>query len=154
MVGLVQLLELYVTASLQLQHSCCFPTLTWSVVQEMRQKVANLGDQWKWQEEKSIYARIEAPSKVEDRLVRDGTYRPAVSEAFTQRNRARIDTNPLAEGDKIQDLFNEEGESIIPLAWEVQMEDPLVLRLKLGRGWGRESRMGGEGKQGISSRRI
>ena len=54
-----------------------------------------------------IYAEIEVPSKVKDRLVRDGTFRPAVSEAFAQRNRARMDTNLLAEGDKIEDLFNE-----------------------------------------------
>ena len=76
--------------------------------------------------------------KVKDRLVRDGTYRPAVSKAFARRNRARMDTNHLAEGDKIEDLFNEEGESIIPLAGKVQMEVPLVWRQRCGRGVGEE----------------
>ena len=73
-VGLGQLLELYVKASLQSQHSHRFPTQTWSVIEEMRQKVANLWDKWKWEEENLIYAGIEVPSEVKDRLVKDGTY--------------------------------------------------------------------------------
>ena len=73
-----------------------------------------------------------------------------MSEAFARRNKARMDTNLLAEGDKIKDLFNHEGESIIPLAGEVQMEAPLVWRNRRGR----ESRMGKEGQQGISKRMI
>ena len=78
------------------------------------------------------------------RLVKDGTYRPAVSEAFARRNKARMDTNLLAEGDKIKDLFNHEGESIIPLAGEVQMEAPLVWRNRRGRGAG-EGEQDGKG---------
>ena len=47
-----------------------------------------------------------------------------------------MDANLLAEGDKIEDLFNEEEESIIPLAGEVQMEVPLVWKQRRGRGSG------------------
>ena len=135
-VGLGQLLELYVKASLQSQHSRRFPTQTWSVIEEMRQEVADLGEEWKWGEKNLIYTGIEAPSKVKDRLVKDGTYRPAVSEACARENRVRRDTNLVAEGGRIKDLFNEEGESILPLAGEVQMEVPLVWRLRRGRGRG------------------
>ena len=43
-VGLAQLLELYVEASLQAQHSTRFPTQAWSIVIEMREKVAILSN--------------------------------------------------------------------------------------------------------------
>ena len=129
-VGLAQLLELYVVASVQSQHSRRFPTQTWSVVAEMREKVRALGVKWKWEEEELKYAGIEAPVKVKDRLVKDGLYRPSVSEASTRGSRVRRETNLVAEGGSISDLFDEEGESVIPLAGEVQMEVPLVWRLR------------------------
>ena len=55
-----------------------------------------------------------------------------------------MDPNLLAKGDKIKDLFNEEGESIIPLAGEVQMEVPLVWSQRCGRGVG-EGELDGRG---------
>ena len=88
---------------------------------------------------------IEVPSKVKDRLVRYGTYRLAVSEAFALgAKRFGRDNNLVAEGGKIKDLFNHEGESIIPLAGEVQMEAPLVWRNRRGRGAG-EGEQDGKG---------
>ena len=103
----------------------------------MRQKVADLGDKWKWEEENLIYAGIEAPSKVKDRLVKDGTYRPTVSEACARGNRVRRDINLVAEGGRIKDLFNEEGESIVPLAGEVQMGSSIGVEAQAWEGGGR-----------------
>ena len=58
-----------------------------------------------------------------------------MSEAFALgAKRFGRDTNLVAEGGKIKDLFNEKGESINPLAGEVQMEVPLVWRQRRGRG--------------------
>ena len=145
-VGLAQLLEIYVEASLQSQHCRCFPTQTWSVILEMRQKLDRLGNRWEWEEDKLRFAQIEAPVKIKDRLVVDGIYRPAVSEACARGNRVRRNTNLVPEGGKIKDLFNEEGESIKPLAGEVLMEVPLVWRLQRGKGAPAEDRNGRGGE--------
>ena len=131
-VGLAQLLEIYVVASLQSQHSRRFPTQTWTVISEMREKVRALGERWEWEEEELKYAGIEAPKTVLDRLVRNGLYRPAVSKASALQNRLRRETNMVTK-EQIKDLFGEENEAVRRLAGEVQMEVPLVWRLRRGR---------------------
>jgi hypothetical protein len=133
-VGLAQLLELYTLASLEAQHSRRFPTQAWSVVMEMRDKVEVLGERWEWGQEELQYAGIEPPAVVKERLVEEGTYKPKVSEACARGNRVRKDTALLKEGEKVKDLFNEEGESVMPLAGEVAMSVPLVWRARRGRG--------------------
>jgi hypothetical protein len=133
-VGLAQLLELYTVASLQAQHSRRFPTQAWSVVMQMREKVAALGERWEWGQEELQYAGIEPPAVVKERLVKEGIYKPKVSEACARGNRVRKDTELLKEGEKVKDLFDEEGESVMPLAGEVAMSVPLVWRARRGRG--------------------
>ena len=131
-VGLAQTLELYTTASLQSQHYKRFPTQAWAVVMKMREEVRALGQNWVWEEKDLKYAGIEAPSKVKERLVTEGRYRPKVSEAQARGSRVRRDTNLLDEGQKVADLFDEDGESVVPLAGEVCMEVPLIWRLRRG----------------------
>jgi hypothetical protein len=133
-VGLAQLLELYTVASLQSQHSRRFPTQAWAVISEMRDKVARLGDKWVWGEEDLRYAGIEAPAVVVKRLKEEGKYRPKVSQACAKGSRVRQDTTLVKEGGRIKDLFDEEGESVVPLAGEALMEVPLVWRARRGQG--------------------
>ena len=120
------------TASLQSQHYKRFPTQAWAVVMKMREEVRALSLNWVWGEEKLRYAGIEAPSKVKERLVTEGRYRPKVKEAQARGSRVRRDTNLLGVGQKILDLFDEDGESVVPLAGDVCMEVPLVWRLRKG----------------------
>ena len=133
-VGLAQLLELYTEASLQSQHSRRFPTQAWAVNSEMKAKVAALGERWEWGEEDLRYAGIEAPVKVKDRLVEEGKYRPAVTEASARASRVRRDTDLVKDSRNIKDLFDEEGESVVPLAGESVMEVPLAWRARRGQG--------------------
>ena len=125
LLGLAQLLELYVVSSLQAQHSKRFPTQTWSVVSDMRRKVEALGKGWRWEEEELRYSGTEAPADIVERIVKEGVYRPAVSRACVRGNRLRKEANLLEEGKTIKDLFNEEGLDVKPLAGEVCLEVPL-----------------------------
>jgi hypothetical protein len=134
-IGLAQLLELYTVASLQSQHSYRFPTQAWSVIKEMRAKVAALGERWSWGEEELRFAATEAPAAVKERLVQEGRYRPVVSLSCARKSRVRGETDILKDGQKMKDLFDEDGESVVPLAGEVSMEVPLLWRARrLGRG--------------------
>ena len=81
-VGLSQLLEKYIHASLQSQHSRRFPTQAWKVVSQIREEVTALEEKWSWGKEELKYAGIEAPEKVKDRLLSEGLYKPAVSLAM------------------------------------------------------------------------
>jgi hypothetical protein len=133
LVGLVQMLEKYTEASIQSQHSKRFPTQTWSTITEMREKVRALGRKWEWGEEPLKFAGIEAPVKVKERLEREGVYRPKVTEAQVRGSKVRAETNLVTEGSSIKELFDDEGESVIPLAGQASMEVPLAWRARRGQ---------------------
>ena len=102
----------------------------------MREEVKALGEKWSWGDEELRYAGIESPLKVKERLVSEGRYRPAVSQACVRGNRVRKDTDLLKDGRTIKDLFDEEGESVVSLAGDVLMEVPLMWRARRARGQG------------------
>ena len=54
------------------------------------------------------------------------------------------DTNLLGEGQKISDLFDEDGESVVPLAGDVCMEVPLGPGLEAEE---KSARCGGPGER-------
>ena len=144
LVGLTQLLEKYTEASIQAQHSKRFPTQTWSTITEMREEVRTLGRKWEWGEESLKFAGIEAPVKVKERLETEGVYRPKVTEAQVRGSKVREDTNLVKEGSSIKELFNDEEESVIPLAGQSSMEVPLAWRARRGQGLEEEE---GRGEQ-------
>ena len=145
LVGLVQLLEKYTVASIQAQHSKRFPTQTWATITEMREEVRALERKWEWGEEPLKFAGIEAPLKVKERLEREGVYRPKVTEAHARGSKVRVQTNLVKPGSSIKDLFDDEGESVIPLAGQAIMEVPLAWRARRGQGLEDEEGRGGGG---------
>ena len=145
LVGLAQLLEKYTVASVQSQHSKRFPTQTWSTIVEMREEVRAQARRWEWGEEPLVFAGIEAPVLVKERLVEKGVYQPKVTEAQARGSKVRQEANLLREGKRIKDLFNEEGESVVHLAGEASMEVPLAWRARRGQGVGEEDGRGGGG---------
>ena len=130
--GMGQLVEHYVKASVEAQHTYRFPTQAWSVVLEMREKVGALGEEWCWGEEELEFTGLEAPAKVKQRLLEEGKYVPLVKKGSVEgANRRGADLKEmglLEEGGCIDDLFNEEGDSTVPLAGEAVMEVPLEWR--------------------------
>ena len=132
-VGLAQLLELYVEASLQAQHSTRFPTQAWSIVIEMREKVAILSNNWSWGKDNLVYSGLEIPVQVMERLLETGVYKPMVSIQCVRRSKNLQETNLLLEGMLIKDLFEDDSE-VAALAGEVITEVPLTWRPRRGRG--------------------
>ena len=141
-VGLAQLLELYCTASLQSQHYKRFPTQAWKVVIAMREEVSRLKDKWTWCEEDLVYTGCEAPAKVVELLVKEGRYRPKVSLPQARGNRVR-----QALGEKVQDIFNDDGEAVRALAGDACMEVPLEWRARRGL---YTSALGEDGRSGAT----
>ena len=136
--GMGQLVEYYVRASVEAQHTYRFPTQAWSVVLEMREKVEALGEEWRWGEEELEFTGLEAPAKVKQRLLEEGTYVPMVKkgsvEAANRRGADLKEMGLLEEGGCVDDLYSEEGDSTVPLAGEAVMEVPLDWRRARRRG--------------------
>ena len=130
--GVFQLLEHYVEASVQGQHSYRFPTQAWSVMLAEKEKVGALGKKWLWGEDKLKFTGLEAPAKVKEKLVEEGKFVPVVPKGSAQASRhqrvgERVNLQEaglLEEGGCISDLYNEEGESVKPLAGEAILEVP------------------------------
>jgi hypothetical protein len=72
----------------------------------------------------------EAPSTVKARLVEEGRYQPALKLKTLQRSRGLKESGLLQDGQRIKDLFDDEGEAIKPLAGEVVREVPLQWRAR------------------------
>ena len=144
--GLAQVLELYCKASLQAQHNFRFLSQAWAVVKNMRERLESLAQEWKWSTEELEFAGTEAPAAIVQRIKETGMYRPVVPLKCVQRSTILKETGLLSGGQKkIKDLFDEEGESVIPLAGEAMMEVPRLWRARRG---GRGLYVGGDGAGG------
>jgi hypothetical protein len=136
--GLAQLLEVYCEASLQAQHSYRFPTQAWGVVIKMKVELESLAKEWKFKDKPLKFVDVEAPSVTKQRLINQGTFRPALELRNVQRRQSELrDMGVLKEGQRVQDLFaddGEDGERTLALAGEVSMEVPLVWRARRSAG--------------------
>lgn len=116
---------------MQSQHSTHFPTQAWDSILKNRKKVEELANVWTWGVEDLKYTSVEAPVRVKERLVQEAVYRPVLSLASVRNKGTQLrNMGVLEEGQKIQELFGEDGEMIVSLCGEVQMEVPLVWRAR------------------------
>ncbi len=136
-------------ASLQLQHSTHFPTQAWDSIITNKGKVEKLARKWTWGEEELKYTGMEAPSKVKERLEQEGLYRPVLKlGTVLRKGEALRDMGVLKEGQKVKELFGDDGEMIVPLSGKVLMEVPLVWRARR-RGSGLFT-LGDDGRSGAT----
>ena len=122
-IGLIQLLEIYASTSLEGQHSKHFPTQVWSKIKKSQEELKKLGEKWQWGETEMIYSAIEAPTKIIKRLRDEGRFEPKLKQKNLVRQQQMMrDSGLLEEEQKLKDLFNDDNEQIIPLAGEIIME--------------------------------
>ena len=77
-IGVVQLLEIYASTSLEAQQSTHFPTQVWTSINDAQKKLRDLAEKWTWSKESLKFSMIEAPSVIIDRLVDESIYRPKI----------------------------------------------------------------------------
>jgi hypothetical protein len=132
--------------SLEGQYAKHFPTQVWESINMNKQELEMLSNSWIWgskvrteKNPKSIqivqdlkYIDIEAPDKILDRLITEGTYRPKLLYKNVMRRGQELkEAGLLEEGEKVSSLF--EGEEMVrALAGEIPMEVPLPGRPRRG----------------------
>ena len=91
----------------------------------MRERLESLAQEWKLSTEELEFAGTEALAAIVQRIKETGMYRPVVPLKCVQRSTILKETGLLSGGQKkIKDLFDEEGESVIPLAEETLIDVP------------------------------
>ena len=121
LIGVMELLEMYVSTSLIAQSAQSFPSQVWTQILETQKQLKKMEDKWIWSEEDLKLGSLEAPRKIIDRLVNEGIFRPKIRRTDVRSYRALEEANLIEDGQKIDDLFLD-GEAINPLAGETVMQ--------------------------------
>ena len=123
LIGIMQILDSYTKVSLCSQSSKFFPSQVFNVMLETKSKLMSLSDKWEWEDNDIRKANTEAPKKIVNRLIEESLYRPKIFRSNIRSYRSLEEAGLIAEDEKIDDLFDINGESIIPLAGEIMMEE-------------------------------
>ena len=138
-IGVVQLLEIYASTSLEAQQSTHFPTQVWTSINDAQKKLRDLAEKWTWSKESLKFSMIEAPSVIIDRLVDESIYRPKILQKNILRKGQELrNAGLLTENQKVKDLFGDDNETVIALAGEqliipITREDINVIEGKLSK---------------------
>jgi hypothetical protein len=120
-IGIMQILEQYCKTSLTGQSSSMFPSQVFGCIIESQEVLQSLSQKWRWEEKDLKFSCLEAPTKIIQRLLEEGVYRPKVKRENVRNYKDLIEAGLLQEGEKIDDLF-EDDEPVQPLAGESPME--------------------------------
>lgn len=116
LIGIMQIQEGYAAVSLVAQSSQFFPSQVWTEIQEAQEDLRKLIENWKWDEVGLRMSCTEAPKAIIRRLVEEGMYCPLVPRCNLRNYRQLEEAGLIGEGHKIDDLFLENGDPIVPLA--------------------------------------
>ena len=136
--GVLQLLEIYASVSLDAQHMKYFPTQVWTSIKRAQEKVKSQSETWVWSEDRLKFSVMEAPKTIVERLVMESRYEPKLLEKNVRRKGKELrESGLLEEGAKIDSLFVDE-EQVKILAGEaymneISMEDVEVVVTKLSK---------------------
>ena len=121
--GVMQLLELYASTSLEAQHAKHFPTQVWAQIKKVEKELDALSKKWEWSQEEMQYSVLEAPATIVKRLIEEGKYEPKLKMKNLIRKQQELkDAGLLSEEETLKDLFREDVQ-VIPLSGEVITEE-------------------------------
>ena len=130
LVGLGQIFELYCEVSLEGQFSNHLPSQVWNRVNQNRELVRELSENWMWGEKDLKFVEIEAPRKIIDRLQKEGIYRPNIFlKNVMRKGRELKEAGLLDEGNSVSSLF-EDNVMVKALAGEISVEVPAARRTR------------------------
>ena len=121
--GILQLLELYATVSLDAQHCKYFPSQVWSSIKNAQSQLEALSQEWKWGEERLKFSVMDSPKVIVETLVSESRYEPKLLQNNVVRKGHELrEAGILGEEDKVSCLF-EDDEQVCALAGEVYMKE-------------------------------
>ena len=122
-IGMMQLLEIYASVSLEAQHSFHFPVQVWHKITSAKDVLSKLSDNWSWCETPLKIGGIGSPRFIIETLKHKGTFTPYVPEGSVRKN-----TNPQyieelvsCAADEVN-LFDEETQLVLEFAGSLSIE--------------------------------
>ena len=115
-IGLVQLLEVYSSCSLATQHSFWFPTQVWKAVNDAKEVIKKLSEEWVWETKELYLAGIGSPTKHIENL-KKGIFKPFVPITSVRRSSLK----DRLEIGRSSSLFDEEEQMVADFAGEINL---------------------------------
>ena len=84
-IGIMQLLEIYASVSLEAQYSFHFPVQVWSKICSAKEELTKLSENWSWNQAPLKIGGIGSPRFIVDTLSSRGTYTPYVPEGSVRK---------------------------------------------------------------------
>ena len=121
-IGMMQLLEIYSSVSLEAQHSFHFPVQVWSKITTAKEELSKLANSWSWFQSPLKLAGTGSPSFIIDTLAKLGTFTPYVPPGSVRK---QINSKDMAEllalAPEGANLFDEESQVVLEYAGSVQI---------------------------------
>lgn len=119
-IGITQILEIYTEASLACQHLLWFPTQIWEKINEAKDKIHDLSQEWKWHNGDLKIAAIGNPKTHIDSL-REGIFKPFVPR-FCAKNATPKERETEFGLNETDNLFDEDDRFVQDFAGEIAVE--------------------------------
>ena len=122
LLGITQLLENYIGASLGAQYASHFPTQIWSQIDAAMEELGKWSNEWTWNENKLKFSGSGTPQQIVTEVLREGVYTPYVAPEVVIRKIDKVKDFPrICEESGTENifeipLFKEENQRVLELA--------------------------------------
>ena len=122
-IGMMQLLEIYASVSLEAQHSFHFPVQVWHKISSAKDELTKLSENWAWCQTPLKIGGIGSPSFIVETLSSNGTFTPYVPEGSVRKKlHGQNFEELLASAPEGFSFFDEESQLVLEYAGSLAIE--------------------------------